>query len=52
MCKIMSIYFGNYRLYWLDRTTIKSSSANGLDIKSHVITGGAKKAFIYKVIVL
>nr|XP_034317566.1 low-density lipoprotein receptor-related protein 2 isoform X5 [Crassostrea gigas] len=38
----------SHRLYWLDRTLIKSSMANGSDMKSHIITNGATKAFVYK----
>lgn len=36
------------RLYWLEHTFIKSSKANGSDIKSHINTKGAKKIFAYK----
>lgn len=36
------------RLYWLDRTILKSSTTKGSDIKSHVITNGATNVFLYK----
>ncbi|XP_061184426.1 low-density lipoprotein receptor-related protein 2-like [Saccostrea echinata] len=36
------------RLYWVDDSMIKSSSTNGSDIKSHVITFGVTQAFAYK----
>uniref|UniRef100_A0A8W8MIS0 EGF-like domain-containing protein n=2 Tax=Magallana gigas TaxID=29159 RepID=A0A8W8MIS0_MAGGI len=36
------------RLYWLDRAILKSSTATGLDIKSHVIIKGATNVFVYK----
>eukprot|EP00105_Crassostrea_gigas_P037659 XP_019921807.1 PREDICTED: low-density lipoprotein receptor-related protein 4-like isoform X2 [Crassostrea gigas] len=35
----------SHRLYWLDQTLIKSSKTNGSDIKSHIITNGATRAF-------
>uniref|UniRef100_K1RCR7 Uncharacterized protein n=1 Tax=Magallana gigas TaxID=29159 RepID=K1RCR7_MAGGI len=35
-------------LYWLDRSTIKSSMTNGRDIKSHIVTKGAMKTIAYK----
>ncbi|XP_061191590.1 low-density lipoprotein receptor-related protein 2-like [Saccostrea echinata] len=35
-------------LYWVDDSMIKSSSTNGSDIKSHVITFGVTQAFAYK----
>lgn len=39
-----------YRLYWIDRNVIKSSTTSGVDIKRHLDTNGATKAFVYKVI--
>lgn len=36
------------RIFWLDRSSIKSSTINGFDIKSHFKTFGAVKAFVYK----
>lgn len=45
---ISSMYFD--RLYWLDRTILKSSTTTGSDIKTHVITNGATKIVVYKVI--
>ncbi|XP_078326911.1 low-density lipoprotein receptor-related protein 2-like isoform X1 [Crassostrea virginica] len=36
------------RLYWLDESQIKSSTTNGLDIRSHILAIGALKAFAYK----
>uniref|UniRef100_A0A8W8MRC5 EGF-like domain-containing protein n=1 Tax=Magallana gigas TaxID=29159 RepID=A0A8W8MRC5_MAGGI len=36
------------RLYWIDRNVIKSSTTSGIDIKSHLDTNGATKAFVYK----
>lgn len=43
------MYFDD-RLYWLDRTILKSSTTTGTDIKSHIITNGATDVFLYKVI--
>lgn len=45
---IISMYFD--RLYWLDRKILKSSTTTGSDIKTHVITNGATKIVVYKVI--
>ncbi|XP_062608926.1 low-density lipoprotein receptor-related protein 4-like, partial [Saccostrea cucullata] len=36
------------RIYWVERSIIKSCTTNGLDIKGYVITGGATQAFAYK----
>lgn len=47
--RMIDLPFVFYRLYWLDLTIIKSSLPNGLDMKSHIDTGGAYKAFVYKV---
>lgn len=47
--RMIDLPFVFYRLYWLDLTIIKSSLPNGLDMKSHIDTGGAFKAFVYKV---
>lgn len=46
---IIEMYFDD-RLYWLDRTILKSSTTTGTDIKSHIITNGATDVFLYKVI--
>lgn len=46
---IIEMYFDD-RLYWLDRTILKSSTTTGTDIKSQIITNGATDVFLYKVI--
>ncbi|XP_061183615.1 low-density lipoprotein receptor-related protein 2-like [Saccostrea echinata] len=45
-----SLYYDvtSNRIYWVDRSIIKSCMTNGSDIKSHVITLGATQAFAYK----
>lgn len=45
------MYFDD-RLYWLDRTILKSSTTTGTDIKSRIITNGATDVFLYKVHVI
>lgn len=44
------VVFHHFRIYWLDRRTIKSSMKTGSDIKSHIGTGEATKSLVYKVI--
>lgn len=44
------ILFHHFRIYWLDRRTIKSSMKTGSDIKSHIDTDEATKFIVYKVI--
>ncbi|XP_078326559.1 low-density lipoprotein receptor-related protein 2-like isoform X3 [Crassostrea virginica] len=36
------------RIYWLDRSHIKSAMTNGSDIKSHIVAVGASMTFVYK----
>lgn len=38
----------SHRIYWLQSLVIKSSTTTGLDIRSHISTHGASKAFVYK----
>nr|XP_022326442.1 low-density lipoprotein receptor-related protein 4-like [Crassostrea virginica] len=38
----------NNRIYWLDRSHVKSAMTNGSDIKSHILAVGASMAFVYK----
>lgn len=44
------VLFHHFRIYWLDRRTIKSSTKTGSDIKSHIGTNEATKSLVYKVI--
>lgn len=48
--KKKTILFHHFRIYWLDRRTIKSSMKTGSDIKSHIDTDEATKFIVYKVI--
>lgn len=45
-----TVLFHHFRIYWLDRRTIKSSTKTGSDIKSHIGTNDATKSLVYKVI--
>lgn len=45
-----NVLFHHFRIYWLDRRTIKSSMKMGSDIKSHIGTDEATKSLVYKVI--
>lgn len=45
-----NVLFHHFRIYWLDRRTIKSSMKTGSDKKSHIGTGEATKSLVYKVV--
>ncbi|XP_061191591.1 low-density lipoprotein receptor-related protein 6-like [Saccostrea echinata] len=45
-----SLYYDitSNRIYWLDRSIIKSCLTNGSNIKNHTVTLGATQIFVYK----